>query len=55
MTAQHVVSGTVLDESNEPLIGVNISEKGTENGTSVIPDFPLLTWRYKARQKWILP
>ena len=34
MTAQHVVSGTVSDENNEPLIGVNISEKGTENGTT---------------------
>lgn len=32
--AQHAVTGKVVDEANEPLIGVNINEKGTTNGTS---------------------
>ncbi len=31
--AQEVVSGSVADESGEPLIGVNVLEKGTLNGT----------------------
>jgi len=31
------VSGSITDESGEPLIGVNIIEKGTSNGT--ITDF----------------
>ncbi len=35
--AQHLLSGTVTDENNEPLVGVNISEKGTTVGT--ITDF----------------
>ena len=34
MMAQFVVSGVVYDESNEPLIGVNITEQGTVNGTT---------------------
>ncbi len=33
MLAQHTVSGTVLDDDNSPLIGVNVLEKGTSNGT----------------------
>ena len=33
LAAQHTVSGRVADDSNEPLIGVNILEKGTSNGT----------------------
>ncbi len=33
--AQHAVTGTVLDaQTNEPLIGVNIVEMGTQNGTA---------------------
>ncbi|MDT0678552.1 SusC/RagA family TonB-linked outer membrane protein [Autumnicola musiva] len=32
-TAQEVITGTVLDESGLPLPGVNITEKGTTNGT----------------------
>ena len=31
--AQHLVSGTVTDDANQPLVGVNIVEKGTSNGT----------------------
>lgn len=31
--AQMTVSGTVTDDGGEPLIGVNIVEKGTTNGT----------------------
>ncbi|MCB0503490.1 MAG: carboxypeptidase-like regulatory domain-containing protein, partial [Bacteroidetes bacterium] len=31
--AQMSVSGTVSDADGEPLIGVNIVEKGTTNGT----------------------
>lgn len=31
--AQELVTGTVTDENGEPLIGVNIVEKGTTNGT----------------------
>jgi iron complex outermembrane receptor protein len=27
------ISGTVVDQRNEPLIGVSILEKGTNNGT----------------------
>ena len=34
MIAQFMVSGVVYDDSNEPLIGVNITEKGTVNGTT---------------------
>ena len=30
---QSVVTGLVIDAQNEPLIGVNILEKGTSNGT----------------------
>lgn len=33
ISAQHVVSGRVTDDTNQPLIGVNIAEKGTLNGT----------------------
>ena len=33
MTAQNKVSGTVLDASGEPLIGVSVLEAGTTNGT----------------------
>ncbi len=33
LAAQHTVSGRVADDSNEPLIGVNILERGTSNGT----------------------
>jgi iron complex outermembrane recepter protein len=36
--AQSVVTGTVLDSGNEPLIGVNVLEKGTANGTSTRTD-----------------
>lgn len=32
--AQHQVSGSVTDDANAPLIGVNISEKGTFYGTT---------------------
>ena len=32
--AQHSVSGTVVSDSNEPLIGVSVVEKGTNNGTA---------------------
>ena len=35
--AQNTVSGTVSDDSGEPLAGVNIIEKGTTNGT--VTDF----------------
>lgn len=35
--AQSTVSGTITDKSNEPLIGVNITVKGTRTGT--ISDF----------------
>ncbi|RMF26668.1 MAG: TonB-dependent receptor [Bacteroidetes bacterium] len=31
--AQHTVSGKVQDESGAPLIGVNVLERGTDNGT----------------------
>jgi len=37
LTAQNAVSGTVTEGDGEPLIGVNILEKGTSNGT--ITDF----------------
>ena len=30
---QIVVTGTVVDASNNPLVGVNVREKGTTNGT----------------------
>lgn len=30
--AQIIVTGTVVDAENEPLIGVNILEEGTTNG-----------------------
>jgi len=33
LAAQHTVSGRVADDTNEPLIGVNILEQGTSNGT----------------------
>ena len=32
--AQHEVSGRVVDSSEQPLIGVNVIEKGTSNGTT---------------------
>ena len=32
--AQNSVSGSITDESGEPLVGVNIVEKGTTNGTT---------------------
>lgn len=31
--AQHNITGTILDAANEPLIGVNVIEKGLNNGT----------------------
>ncbi|MDR1557120.1 MAG: TonB-dependent receptor [Tannerellaceae bacterium] len=34
LTAQNVVRGTVTDKNGETLIGVNIVEKGTRNGTT---------------------
>ena len=34
LVAQNSVSGNVTDESGEPLVGVNIVEKGTTNGTT---------------------
>lgn len=34
LLAQFTVSGVVYDESNQALIGVNITEKGTVNGTT---------------------
>jgi len=34
LNAQHTVSGTVSDDQNEPLLGVSILEKGTDNGTT---------------------
>ena len=37
MQNNHQISGRITDSSGEPLIGVNISEKGTSNGT--ITDF----------------
>lgn len=37
MQNNHQISGRITDTSGEPLIGVNISEKGTSNGT--ITDF----------------
>ena len=33
-SAKVLVKGTVTDENNEALIGVNIVEKGTSNGTT---------------------
>ncbi len=33
LAAQHNVSGTVVDDGNQTLIGVNIQEKGTSTGT----------------------
>ncbi|MEQ9581103.1 MAG: carboxypeptidase-like regulatory domain-containing protein, partial [Arenibacter sp.] len=32
--AQNSVSGNITDDSGEPLVGVNIVEKGTTNGTT---------------------
>ncbi len=37
MLAQNKVSGTVLDATGEPLIGVSVLEAGTNNG--VVTDF----------------
>ena len=37
MMAQQKVSGTVLDQAGEPLIGVSVMEVGTSNG--VVTDF----------------
>lgn len=37
MQNNHQISGRITDSAGEPLIGVNISEKGTSNGT--ITDF----------------
>lgn len=37
MQKNHQVTGRIVDSNGEPLIGVNISEKGTSNGT--ITDF----------------
>ncbi len=34
LNAQHTVTGTVTDINNQPLIGVNIAEKDTYNGTT---------------------
>jgi hypothetical protein len=31
--AQHVVTGVLVDKANEPLIGANVSVKGTSFGT----------------------
>ncbi len=33
LMAQHTISGKIMDENNEPMIGVSISEKGTSTGT----------------------
>jgi len=33
LAAQHNVAGRVADDANQPLIGVNVLEKGTSNGT----------------------
>jgi len=33
INAQQSISGTILDDSGEPLIGVNVLEKGSTNGT----------------------
>lgn len=38
LLAQHTVSGTVTDASDQPLVGVNIIEKGTFTGTTTGPD-----------------
>ncbi len=32
--AQHTVTGTVVDTDGEPLVGVNVVESGTDNGTT---------------------
>ena len=37
MMAQQKVSGTVLDQAGEPLIGVSVLEAGTTNG--IVTDF----------------
>ncbi|HLF63934.1 MAG TPA: TonB-dependent receptor [Saprospiraceae bacterium] len=37
LSAQRTISGTVTTENGEPLVGVNIFEKGTNNGT--VTDF----------------
>lgn len=37
LQSEHTVKGSVLDKNNTPLIGVNVIEKGTSNGT--ITDF----------------
>lgn len=49
MFAQSVVSGIVTDGAGEPLIGVNVLEKGTTNGTitGVNGDFNLRIARGK--------
>lgn len=36
--AQQVIRGTILDASSQPLIGVNVLEKGTTNGTITAVD-----------------
>lgn len=38
VNAQHTISGTVTGDSGEPLIGVNIVEKGTTNGIATDMD-----------------
>ena len=36
--AQNRVTGVVTDKTGEPLIGVNVLEKGTTNGTVTVID-----------------
>ena len=36
--AQNTVTGRVTDKAGEPLVGVNVLEKGTNNGTVTSPD-----------------
>ena len=43
-SAKVIVKGTVTDENKEPLIGVNIVEKGTTNGTVTDLDGKYQIW-----------
>ncbi|MFQ9022582.1 MAG: carboxypeptidase-like regulatory domain-containing protein [Parabacteroides merdae] len=40
--AQHMVSGVVKDVTGEPIIGANVVEKGTTNGSITDIDGELL-------------
>ena len=33
LNAQHVITGTIVDEKNNPVVRATIQVKGTENGT----------------------